>query len=391
MRKTRRFTDMYKRIGITVLLSLIGISLLLTPLQAERSRQIYYQDQVAVLMYHHVHDKDTSSGTITPVLFEEQMQSLLSKGYHFISLNEFKQFMEGATVPVNAVLVTFDDGYQSFYTSAYPILKSLRIPAVNFVITNELTNPLGSYIPSMSREQVSEMTHATNFIDIGCHTDSLHHKLPSGKAALVGRLDQNGQQETDEAYKQRVFKDTNACVGKLKGLTEAPLDTMAYPFGITSPEATALVRQAGIRYAFTISPEMATRSADRLLIPRINAGSPGITPELLHRSIQRRVTAQPGNAPLRLDVATAAEQLGGSAVLEGGALQLRLRGQAFTLQVNAKTATRGQTRVILREPVLRVHGRVTIALDDLQALIGLPLVYTPATGTVAERVTPSVK
>ncbi|MBD0382794.1 polysaccharide deacetylase family protein [Paenibacillus sp. WST5] len=382
---------MYKRIGITVLLSLIGISLLLTPLQAERSRQIYYQDQVAVLMYHHVHDKDTSSGTITPVLFEEQMQSLLSKGYHFISLNEFKQFMEGATVPVNAVLVTFDDGYQSFYTSAYPILKSLRIPAVNFVITNELTNPLGSYIPSMSREQVSEMTHATNFIDIGCHTDSLHHKLPSGKAALVGRLDQNGQQETDEAYKQRVFKDTNACVGKLKGLTEAPLDTMAYPFGITSPEATALVRQAGIRYAFTISPEMATRSADRLLIPRINAGSPGITPELLHRSIQRRVTAQPGNAPLRLDVATAAEQLGGSAVLEGGALQLRLRGQAFTLQVNAKTATRGQTRVILREPVLRVHGRVTIALDDLQALIGLPLVYTPATGTVAERVTPSVK
>ncbi len=43
--------------------------------------------------------------------------------------------MEGATVPSNAVLVTFDDGYQSFYTAAYPILKSLRIPAVNFVIT----------------------------------------------------------------------------------------------------------------------------------------------------------------------------------------------------------------------------------------------------------------
>lgn len=382
---------MYKRIAITMLLSLVGISLLLTPLQANRSQEIYYQDQVAVLMYHHVHDKDTSSSTITSSLFQGQLESLLSKGYHFITLNEFKQFMEGATVPVNAVLVTFDDGYQSFYTTAYPILKSLRIPAVNFVITNDLTNPLGSYIPSMSKEQISEMTHATNFIDIGCHTDNLHHKLPSGKAALVGKLDQNGQQETDEAYKQRVLKDTNACVGKLAKLTDAPLDTMAYPFGITSPEATALIQQAGIRYAFTISPEMATRSADRLLIPRINAGSPGITPELLHRSIQRRIAAQPGSAPLRVDVATAAEQLGGSALAEGGAIQLRLGGQAFTLQVNAKTATRGEARVTLREPVLREHGRVTIALDDLQALTGLPLVYTPATGKVAERVTPSVK
>ncbi|MCY9667109.1 polysaccharide deacetylase family protein [Paenibacillus alginolyticus] len=378
---------MYKRIAVSILVSLIGLTLLLTPLQAKRSGDIYYQDQVAVLMYHHVHDKDTSSSTITSSLFQNQLQTLLSKGYHFISLEEFKQYMEGATVPSNAVLVTFDDGYQSFYTSAYPILKSLRIPAVNFVITNDLTNPLGSYIPSMSKEQISEMTHATNFIDIGCHTNNLHHKLPSGEAALVGRLDA----ESDDAYKQRVFKDTQACIGKLAGLTDAPLDTMAYPFGITSPAATELVAKAGIRYAFTISPEMATRSADRLLIPRINAGSPGISPELLHRSIQRRVLAQPGSTPLRVDAAAAAAQLGGSASAEGGVLRLRLGQEAFTLQVNAAKATRGNARVTLQQPVLREHGLVTIALDDLSALIGQPLVYTPATGKVAVRVTPSVK
>ncbi|WP_063870882.1 polysaccharide deacetylase family protein [Paenibacillus sp. Root444D2] len=378
---------MYKRIAISILVSLIGLTLLLTPLQAKRSEDIYYQDQVAVLMYHHVHEKDTSSSTITSSLFQNQLQFLLSKGYHFISLEEFKQYMEGATVPSNAVLVTFDDGYQSFYTAAYPILKSLRIPAVNFVITNDLTNPLGSYIPSMSKEQISEMTHATNFIDIGCHTNNLHHKLPSGEAALVGRLDA----ESDDAYTQRVYKDTQACIGKLAGLTDAPLDTLAYPYGITSPAATEQVAKAGIRYAFTISPEMATRSADHLLIPRINAGSPGITPELLHRQVQRRVLAQPGNAPLRVDAAAAAAQLGGSAVMEGGALRLRLGQEAFTLQVNAKSATRGNARVTLRQPVLREHGLVTIALDDLGALIGQPLVFTPATGKVAVRVTPSVK
>ncbi|MFC5451941.1 polysaccharide deacetylase family protein [Paenibacillus aestuarii] len=384
---------MYKRIAITVLLGIIGMSVLLTPLQAGRSSsQVYYQDQVAVLMYHHIHDTDTSSSTITSELFQNQLQSLLDKGYHFISLNEFKQFMDGATVPSNAVLVTFDDGYQSFFTSAYPILKSLRIPAVNFVITTDLADPLASYIPSMSKEQISEMTHDTNFIDVGCHTDNLHHKLPNGEAALVGKFDDSGQPLTDVAYQQRISSDANACVGKLKGLTDRPLDTMAYPYGISSPEAVQLVQQAGIRYAFTIQPDMATRSRDRLLIPRINAGSPGITPELLHRSIQRRIVAQPGNAALRVDAAAAAEQLGGSAVQTGGALQLRLRGQAFTLEVNAGSATRlDGTRVALREPVLREHGRITIALDDLQALIGLPLVYSPATSKVAERETPSVK
>ncbi|WP_063867807.1 polysaccharide deacetylase family protein [Paenibacillus sp. Soil766] len=379
---------MYKRIAISVLVSLLGLTLLLTPLQAERSETIYYQDQVAVLMYHHIHDTDTSSSTITSALFQNQLTSLLSKGYHFISLDEFKMYMAGATVPSNAVLVTFDDGYQSFYTGAYPILKSLRIPAVNFVITKDLATPLASYIPSMSNEQVSDMTHATNFIDIGCHTDSLHNKLPSGEAALVGRLDG----ESADAYQQRVFSDAQVCIGKLAPLTEKPLDTMAYPFGITSPAATEQMKKAGIRYAFTISPEMATRRADHMLIPRINAGSPNITPELLHRSIQRRVTAQPGSAPLRVDAAAAAAQLGGSAGVDGGELRLRLGDGAFTLGVNAKTATRGDgTRVRLRQPVLREHGLITIALDDLQALIGQPLVYTPATGKVAVRVAPSVK
>ncbi|NQX59627.1 polysaccharide deacetylase family protein [Paenibacillus qinlingensis] len=379
---------MYKRIAISILVSLLGLTLLLTPLQAERSETIYYQDQVAVLMYHHIHDTDTSSSTITSALFQNQLTTLLSKGYHFISLDEFKMYLAGASVPSNAVLVTFDDGYQSFFTGAYPVLKSLRIPAVNFVITTDLADPLASYIPSMSKDQISEMTHATNFIDIGCHTDNLHHKLPSGEAALVGKLDG----EDSAAYQQRVFTDAGACIGKLAPLTDKPLDAMAYPYGITSPAATEQVKKAGIRYAFTISPEMATRSADHMLIPRINAGSPNITPELLLRSIQRRAEAQPGSSPLRLDAAAAAAQLGGSASADGGELRLRLGDAAFTLEVNAKSATRGDgARVRLQQPVLREHGQITIALDDLQALIGQPLVYTPATGKVAVRVAPSVK
>jgi poly-beta-1,6-N-acetyl-D-glucosamine N-deacetylase len=279
---------MLKKYGVTLIITIIGLSLLMTPLSASE-RVVTYQNQVAVLMYHHVHDTDKSSGTVTTKLFRDQLQYLRDKGYHFISLNDFRQFMNGASVPNNAVLVTFDDGYQSFYTNAYPVLKSMQIPAVNFIITNALANPLSTYIPSMSKEQISAMTHESPFIDAQCHTDSLHNKLPSGKAAIVGRMDQ----ETEEAYKQRVIQDTTACREKLIPLYDGPIDSLAYPYGISSKLATQLISQAGIKYAFTITPEMATRSNDPLLIPRINAGSPGITPEVLLHTIQRRIVSMP--------------------------------------------------------------------------------------------------
>jgi poly-beta-1,6-N-acetyl-D-glucosamine N-deacetylase len=280
---------MVKIIGTTMVLCIVGISLLLSPLNATRDSQFFYENQVAVLMYHHVHDTDTSSSTVTTKLFRDQLQYLHDKGYHFITLTEFRKFMQGSTVPSNAVLVTFDDGYQSFYTNAFPILRDLKVPAVNFIITGDLAKPLETYIPSMSMEQIVDMTHSANNIDAQCHTDSMHSKLPSGKAALVGRVEKDGSLENEEQYKQRILQDTTACRQKLASLYDQPVDSYAYPFGITNKLAASLIAEAGIRYAFTIIPEMATRDSDPLQIPRINAGSPNITPVMLEHTIKRRI------------------------------------------------------------------------------------------------------
>lgn len=278
--------------GITLLLTALGIGLLAPMLQASRSTD-YYKGQVAVLMYHHVDETAESSSTVTPRLFRAQLELLKQRKYHFITMDEFLKFMDGtADVPGNAVLVTFDDGYESFYTKAYPILRELQVPAVNFVITGDLEHPKETYIPSMSREEIRSMlSESPQLVSFGCHTNAMHDKLPSGEAALIGRATQNGQKETTEAYKERVLSDTKTCLAKLSELTAKPVNTMAYPFGITNPAATALVAQAGVRYAFTITPDMATRKADLLRIPRINAGSPNITPEGLYKTILHRIVA----------------------------------------------------------------------------------------------------
>jgi peptidoglycan/xylan/chitin deacetylase (PgdA/CDA1 family) len=273
----------------SLLLCVIGLTLILSAYGFYKPEMVY-KDQLAVLMYHHVYDQDTSSSTITTKLFREQLTYLKSKGYHFISLQQMKNFLNGAPIPVNAALVTFDDGYESFYINAYPILKELAIPAVNFIITQTLEHPKQDIPKKMSREEIKTMLADSPLIEVQCHTDSLHNKVTNGKALLIGHISLDGKQETDAQYKQKVVSDTQACINKLKPLNLTAVDSLAYPYGIYNQAAADYVHAAGIQYAFTILTKMTTRQSNPLEIPRINAGSPNITPQGLEKTIQRSIT-----------------------------------------------------------------------------------------------------
>ncbi|TDG00743.1 polysaccharide deacetylase family protein [Paenibacillus piri] len=382
---------MSKLVIKAIILSVIGLCIVIPSLYAAKS-SVIYKDQVAVIMYHHVDDEAKSSGTVTTKLFQDQLALLKNKGYQFITLKQFKEFMTGASVPNNAVLVTFDDGYESFYTNAYPILKSMRIPAVNFVITGDLEDPLASYIPSMSRDEIIEMTNDTNFIDLQCHTNGMHQKLPDDKAMLVGRIVTNGIKETEEQYKQRIVNDTAQCVSKLSELYPEPIDTYAYPFGIYDKLSVQYIGQGGMKFAFTIVPEMATRDLDPFQIPRINAGNPAITPEGLENSIKRRVVAT--NHPFNeVDLTDTMSQLGGKAALSGNQVQIQYQNVHWTGTINSQnlTALPGGKAIHLQKPLILKNKKVYIGLNDLETVLGVQLVYNPNSQSFSVRQTPVVK
>ncbi|MCR8634701.1 polysaccharide deacetylase family protein [Paenibacillus radicis (ex Xue et al. 2023)] len=373
-------------------LSILGLSIILPSLYAANS-SVIFKDQVAVIMYHHVDDEAKSSGTVTTQLFKDQLSLLKNKGYQFITLQQFKEFMQGASVPHNAVLVTFDDGYESFYTNAYPILKSMRIPAVNFVITGDLEDPLASYIPSMSRDEIIEMTSDTNFIDLQCHTNSMHQKLPDDSAMLVGRIITNGTKETEDEYKQRVLSDTGQCVSKLSELYPEPIDSYAYPFGIYDKLSSQYIQQAGMRFAFTIVPEMATRDLEPLQIPRINAGNSAISPEGLETSIRRRVVAtnHPFNEVPLMDTMS---QLGGKASLTNkNQIQIQYQNTTWVGSVNSQklTSLTGGKTINLQKPLYMKNNVVYIGLKDLETAIGVQIVYNPTVQSFSVRQTPVIK
>jgi peptidoglycan/xylan/chitin deacetylase (PgdA/CDA1 family) len=66
-------------------------------------------------------------------LFEKQVRFLKSK-YNVISLSEFISHLKGdKSLPDMAAMITFDDGFKSNYTLAFPLLKKYNLPATIFL------------------------------------------------------------------------------------------------------------------------------------------------------------------------------------------------------------------------------------------------------------------
>ncbi|MEO8010541.1 MAG: polysaccharide deacetylase family protein, partial [Dokdonella sp.] len=70
--------------------------------------------------------------------FREQVR-LLKRHFDPIRFADvIDAFENGTTLPKRPVIVSFDDGYDDNYTSAYPILRELGVPATFFVSTGHI-------------------------------------------------------------------------------------------------------------------------------------------------------------------------------------------------------------------------------------------------------------
>jgi peptidoglycan/xylan/chitin deacetylase (PgdA/CDA1 family) len=354
---------------------------------------VYYQDQIAVLAYHHIDDKAQSGVTITTSLFESQLVDLKSRGYHFIDMNQFEKFFAGGSVPDNAVLVTFDDGYRSFYTNAYPILRKLRIPAINFVITKDLDEPDKTLIPSLTRDEIQTLLAAKKGMTFGCHSDALHTKTAAGDPLLTIRQDGSGQKETDDQYRERIRMDTVTCVRKLRELGSNQADVYAYPFGYFDSESVEVLHEAGIRYGFTTRSEMVTRDTDPMQIPRINAGSPYVHSISVNNLILRKVSEHLNPDEL-LPLAKAMKQLGGTAkLLKNGEIELEYNEKKYRILTDRFTVMIGQNgpdSLRLSQPIVLKERHNYIRKQDLVRLLGIRITYNPVKDQYMKRESPSI-
>ena len=135
--------------------------------------------------------------------------------------------------------VTFDDGNESDYRIALPLIAKAGIGATFFVLSGRLDQP-----GSLSREQVREMAQAG--MTIGSH----------GWDHVDWRKASDVQLERELGDARKVLED---CLGQR-------VDRLSVPFGAFDARVLAFVTRAGYRQVYTSSATLARD--DAWLMPR---------------------------------------------------------------------------------------------------------------------------
>jgi peptidoglycan/xylan/chitin deacetylase (PgdA/CDA1 family) len=110
---------------------------------------LWGNNRLTVLAYHRIIESDSDDFTYyqpnvsaTPAMFKDQMD-FVDKRFNVINLDALVAFIEdGKPLPPRPLLITFDDGYLDNYENAFPILKSYGFPAVIFLMTASMDNPV---------------------------------------------------------------------------------------------------------------------------------------------------------------------------------------------------------------------------------------------------------
>ncbi|MCG7409640.1 polysaccharide deacetylase family protein [Paenibacillus sp. ACRRX] len=250
---------------------------------AAPASKVYYKNQVAVLMYHDLADKPEVSHILPVSQFERHMKLLETHGFKVISMDEYIDFMIlGKKVPNNAVLLTFDDGYESFYTKAYPILRKYNYTATNFVIVSAIDNQTGR--KKLTWDQMREMKQAG--MSFYSHTyDS--HKYGAINAAgkekpMLTRhlyLKDKKRIESDQEYITRITADLSTAEQRLKQELGNKRSVIAFPYGAYNNDVIKVLNKLGTQLSFTVKKGMTTKDDKNAF--RFDAGNSKQTPEAL--------------------------------------------------------------------------------------------------------------
>lgn len=85
----------------------------------------FIRNRVTILNYHDINGEN----------FERHARYLI-KNFNIISLSECISWLKGEKKTNNNLVITFDDGYKSFYREIFPMLKKYNIPATVFLATD---------------------------------------------------------------------------------------------------------------------------------------------------------------------------------------------------------------------------------------------------------------
>jgi peptidoglycan/xylan/chitin deacetylase (PgdA/CDA1 family) len=191
-----------------------------------------------VLGYHGISETrrqdDLSMLQVSPDRFRSQLELLLAAGFDFVTVAELARQAGGGVPPPGLAAVTFDDGMRNNREVALPIMREYGIVATVYVTIGFI----GSTSPWIGPAGDGRMCSESDLRDLalagwemGAHTLTHPDLSLLDYRACVREIDES-----------RI---------ELQRITQATVETFAYPFGRYGPAAIAAVRDCGLRAAVT--------------------------------------------------------------------------------------------------------------------------------------------
>jgi peptidoglycan/xylan/chitin deacetylase (PgdA/CDA1 family) len=228
---------------------------------------------VPILMYHVINPPPAGApfpGLYVPAdEFAAQMEALKAAGWHAVTMDQLTaNWTRGVPLgPGKPIVLTFDNGYESQYTNALPVLQKLGWVGVENIQLVGLPQSQGG----LTDAQVRGLLSAGWELD----TQGMSH------ADLI-KLDSSGLQY-EIANARRI----------LRGRYGVPVNWFCYPSGHYDSTVIAAVRNAGFVGSTTVVPGWANRREDPYRLPRLRVLGGTSPSELLQQIATYENSAAP--------------------------------------------------------------------------------------------------
>ncbi len=207
------------------------------------------RESVPILMYHVINPPPPGAKFpglyVPPEEFAAQMHALADAGFHAVTMDQMlANWTRGTLLPAGKpIVVSFDNGYQSQYTQALPVLHKLGWVGVENIQLTGLPPSQGG----LSQAQISGLVSAGWELD----TQGISH------ADLI-TLDPTALHEQVAVAREEV-----------RHRYHVPVNWFCYPSGHYNATVIAEVKAAGYVGSTTVVPGWATHNEDSYRLPRL--------------------------------------------------------------------------------------------------------------------------
>lgn len=292
------------------------------------AREMWAQ-KLLILCYHGISladEHEWNAGLyMDPATFRRRMEMLRS--YRVLPLGEALELMDRGRLPARSVVITFDDGSYDFYAQAMPILRDFGYPvtlylstyycqrqapvfdtACSYMLWKSIGKSLDTagFLPEGGEVRIEDMTSQRRLYyslwrhfqrvrpdpdekdeilrelarRLGFDLDSILNRrilfyMNPEEVAAVAREGVDIELHThrhrtprDRRLFLREIEDNVRAIQELTGRSERPRH-FCYPSGDFAPEFYGWLREAGVESAVTCELALASRTANRMELPRL--------------------------------------------------------------------------------------------------------------------------